>query len=68
MPWLRTRVAPGHEPGSGTAVEADPGAVLWALKSVVIDRLSIAQVAEGLGASWHTVNDAVLCAWPGSRR
>ncbi len=36
-------------------------AVLWALKSVVIDRLSIARVAEGLGASWHTVNDAVLC-------
>jgi len=28
-------------------------AVLWALKSVVIDRLSIARVAEGLGASWH---------------
>jgi len=37
-------------------------AVLWALKSVVIDRLSIARVAEGLGASWHTVNDAVLDA------
>ena len=37
-------------------------AVLWALKSVVIDRLSIARVAAGLGASWHTVNDAVLAA------
>jgi len=37
-------------------------AVLWALKSVVIDRLSIARVAEGLGASWHTANDAVLAA------
>jgi len=37
-------------------------AVLWALKSVVIDRLSIARVAEGLGASWHTANDAVLTA------
>ena len=35
-------------------------AVLWALKSVVLDRLSIARVAAGLGASWHTVNDAVL--------
>jgi len=33
-----------------------------ALKSVVIDRLSIARVAAGLGASWHTVNDAVLAA------
>jgi len=37
-------------------------AVLWAVKSVVIDRLSIARVAAGLGASWHTVNDAVLAA------
>jgi len=37
-------------------------AVLWALKSVVVDRLSISRVAEGLGASWHTVNDAVLDA------
>jgi hypothetical protein len=37
-------------------------AVLWALKSVVIDRLSIARVAAGLGTSWHTVNDAVLAA------
>ncbi len=37
-------------------------AVLWALKSVVIDRLSIARVAASLGVRWHTVNDAVLAA------
>ena len=37
-------------------------AVLWALKSVVIDRCSIARVAANLGTSWHTVNDAVLAA------
>ena len=35
-------------------------AVFWALKSVVIDRMSIARVAENLGTAWHTVNDAVL--------
>jgi len=35
-------------------------AALWALKSVVIDRLSIARVANNLGVSWHTANDAVL--------
>jgi transposase len=35
-------------------------AVLWALKSVVIDRMSIARIAANLGVSWHTVNDAVL--------
>src|SRR5690625_2462505 len=35
-------------------------AALWALKSVVIDRFSIARVAANLGVSWHTANDAVL--------
>jgi transposase len=35
-------------------------AVFWALKSVVIDRMSIARVAANLGTAWHTVNDAVL--------
>ena len=35
-------------------------AVFWALKSVVIDRMSIARGAENLGIAWHTVNDAVL--------
>ena len=35
-------------------------AVLWALKSLVIDRMSITRIAAGLGAAWHTVNDAVL--------
>ena len=37
-------------------------AVLWALRAVVLDRASIARVAASLGASWHTVNDAVLTA------
>src|SRR5699024_9680945 len=32
---------------------------LWALKSVVIDRMSIARVAANLGVAWHTANDAV---------
>lgn len=36
--------------------------MLWALKSVVIDRMSIARVAAALASSWHTVNDAVLTA------
>lgn len=37
-------------------------AVLWALKSLVIDRMSIARIADGLGVSWHTANDAALTA------
>ena len=36
-----------------------------ALKSVVIDRMSIARVAAALAISWHTVNDAVLAAGRG---
>lgn len=64
----------GHVWRQNTDVAAAPRvklsrhAVLWALKSVVVDRLSIARVAGNLGASWHTVNDAVLRAWQGSRR
>jgi transposase len=37
-------------------------AVLWALRALVIDRCSIARIAANLGASWHTINDAVLAA------
>jgi transposase len=37
-------------------------AVLWALKSLVIDRLSVARIAAALAVAWHTVNDAVLAA------
>jgi transposase len=37
-------------------------AVLWALKSVVVDRLTIARVAANLGVAWHTANRAVLDA------
>ncbi|MGO3503552.1 ISL3 family transposase [Brachybacterium tyrofermentans] len=35
-------------------------AIYWTLKSVVIDRMSIARVAENVGTAWHTVNDTVL--------
>jgi transposase len=37
-------------------------AVGWALKSVVVDRLTIARVAANLGVAWHTANRAVLDA------
>lgn len=41
-------------------VKLSTQAVMWALKSVVIDRMPIARIAAGLGVSWHTANDAVL--------
>jgi transposase-like protein len=32
----------------------------WALEGIVLDHLTVARVAAGLGVSWHTANDAVL--------
>ena len=32
----------------------------WALEGIVCQHLTVARVAEGLGVSWHTANDAVL--------
>jgi transposase len=58
----------GHVWRQDTTAAAAPrsklsrAAVLWALKSGVVDQLSVARAAASLGASWHTVNDAVLDA------
>ncbi|MCZ4328183.1 transposase family protein, partial [Brachybacterium paraconglomeratum] len=49
-----------------TSTAAEPRAVLsrhaalWALKGVVIDRLSVARIAAGLAVAWNTANDAIL--------
>ena len=32
----------------------------WALEGLVLAHLTIARIAEGLGVSWNTANDAVL--------
>lgn len=32
----------------------------WALEAIVVQHLTIARVAEGLGVAWNTANDAVL--------
>jgi transposase len=32
----------------------------WALESIVVAHLTVARIAEGLGVSWNTANDAVL--------
>ncbi len=49
-----------------TTAAAEPRAKLsraglrWALEAIVCQHLSVARVAEGLGVSWNTANDAVL--------
>ncbi|MGK9281257.1 ISL3 family transposase [Micrococcus sp. Mcc89] len=49
-----------------TSAAAEPRAKLsrrglrWALEGIVVQHLTVARVAEGLGVAWNTANDAVL--------
>jgi transposase len=56
----------GHVWRQDTSKAAHPrarlsrGALRWALEAIVCQHLTVARVAEGLGVSWNTANDAVL--------
>ncbi len=56
----------GHVWRQDTTRAAEPRARLsrrglcWALEALVVQHLTVARVAEALGVSWHTANDAVL--------
>ncbi|MHA7284581.1 ISL3 family transposase [Arthrobacter sp. TMS2-4] len=56
----------GHVWRQDTTRAADPRAKLsrralrWALEGIVVQHLTMARVAEGLGVAWDTANDAVL--------
>ncbi|MDT7596977.1 MAG: hypothetical protein QOJ06_2523 [Pseudonocardiales bacterium] len=56
----------GHVWRQDTSRAAEPRAKLsrralrWALVGIVCQHLTVARVAEGLGVSWNTANDAVL--------
>ena len=56
----------GHVWRQDTSKAAQPRAKLsrrglrWALEAIVCQHLTVARVAEGLGVSWNTANDAVL--------
>lgn len=56
----------GHVWRQDTSRAAEPRAKLsrrglrWALEGIVVQHLTIARVAEGLGVAWNTANDAVL--------
>jgi transposase len=49
-----------------TTLAAEPRARLsrsglrWALEAIVVQRLTVARIAEGLSVAWNTANDAVL--------
>jgi len=56
----------GHVWRQDTMAAAEPRAKLsrrglrWALEGIVVQHLTVARVAEGLGVAWNTANDAVL--------
>ena len=56
----------GHVWRQDTSRAAEPRAKLsrrglrWALEGIVCQHLTVARVAEGLGVSWNTANNAVL--------
>lgn len=56
----------GHVWRQNTEKAAEPRAKLsrrglrWALEGIVVQHLTVARVAEGLGVAWDTANDAVL--------
>jgi transposase len=56
----------GHVWRQDTGAAAEPRAKLsrhglrWALEAVVCQHLTVARVADGLGVSWNTANEAVL--------
>jgi transposase len=56
----------GHVWRQDISKAAEPRAKLsrrglrWALEGIVCQHLTVARVAEGLGVSWNTANDAVL--------
>lgn len=52
--------------GQDTTLAAEPRAKLsrrglrWALEAIVVQHLTVARVAEGLGVAWNTANNAVV--------
>lgn len=56
------RVAAGHDPSGAAEGEGLPGraGLAWALVALVVQHLTVARIAEGLGVAWNTANDAVL--------
>jgi len=56
----------GHVWRQDTMKAAEPRARLarrglrWALEAIVVQHVTVARVAEGLGVAWDTANDAVL--------
>ena len=59
----------GHVWRQDTSLAAEPRAKLsrrglrWALEGIVVQHLTVARVAEGLGVAWDTANNAGSTLW-----
>ncbi|QGF22612.1 ISL3 family transposase [Raineyella fluvialis] len=49
-------------PAASARAKLSRDAVTWALRALVIDRMSVARIAQALGVAWNTANKAVLAA------
>lgn len=58
--WLRSRLAARHGPAAATRAKLTKTALRWALEALVVQKLTIARVADALDVSWRTANDAVI--------
>ncbi len=47
-------------PAAARRAKLTKTAVRWALEALVVQKLTVARVADALDVSWHTANDAVL--------
>lgn len=60
MRRVLARVAPSHHPAAEPRAKLSRRGLRWALEALVVQHLTVARVAEGLGVAWNTANDAVL--------
>ena len=57
---LRPRLAARHQRAAEPRARLSRRGLRWALDGLVVQHLTIARVAAGLGVAWNTANDAVL--------
>ncbi|MBP2436773.1 transposase [Microbacterium amylolyticum] len=60
--WCRTVWREDTSTAAGERAKISRAGVRWALEALVLDHLTVARAAAGLGVSWHTANTAILDA------
>lgn len=60
--WCRKVWREDTSAAAGERAKISRAGVRWALEALVLDHLTVARAAAGLGVSWHTANTAILDA------